>query len=181
MTRITLSGLVKLMLSLAALIALVPDNPAHAGEPGRFSTGQVLEFSAGSAKQRSALSKVPAVRELVAEEFAIAVFDLNDDGSAEIVLHSRSSSWCGSGGCALSVLEKKHDGRIVEILSHYLQPGEVAVTREKVKGYRALASLDERGAIALGDRPQTPLYGRQLVYPMRPPKGSAGHAPSKAR
>ena len=111
-----------------ATIALGLALPAGAqGQaPQRFTAERVLKFEAGTPKARAMLSHTPEVRDLVAEPFGIAAADLNDDGAAEIVLVSRSSSFCGSGGCALVVLEKQGPGKIVPVLSPYVQGEDLA-------------------------------------------------------
>jgi hypothetical protein len=45
--------------------------------------------------------------------------------------------------------------------------GKLALTKERVDDYRALAVLDKSGQIAVGNRSGTPLFGKQVVYPMR--------------
>jgi hypothetical protein len=42
----------------------------------------------------------------------------------------------------------------------------LAVTNEKIGIYRALAIADDKGGIVIGDMRGTPMFGKQLVYPM---------------
>lgn len=154
----------RIPIAIASLMQFLVTPSTQAQEPQRFTADRVLKFDAGTPKARAMLSRTPEVRDLVAEQFGIAAADLNDDGTAEIVLVSRSSNFCGSGGCALVVLEKKGPRKIVPVLSPYVQGEDLALTKEKVNGYRALAQIDGEGQIELGNREGTPLYRKQLVY-----------------
>ncbi len=148
---------------------------AHAQTPQRFTPDKPLKFDNGTPKARAMLSRTPEVRDLVAEAFGIAAADLNDDGAGEIIVVSRGSGFCGSAGCQLVVLKKQGPGKIAAILSLYVGSEDLALTREKVNGYRALAQMDGKGGVAVGDRKGTPLYRKPMVYTVQ---AGAGKAPA---
>jgi hypothetical protein len=148
---------------LFMLLAAVSQG-SRAQTPPRFTSHHIIQFAPGTEQVRKLLSADPSVSDLVAGDFEIAREDLNDDGSKEMILLAQGSMWCGSGGCSLVVLELR-SGKIATILSGNVA-GILAVTNEKVGGYRALASVDDKGTIFLGDKAGTPLFREQLVYPM---------------
>jgi hypothetical protein len=143
---------------VAALLALVCA-PAHA------ATAELLAFKPGNPKAKAALARVPELRDLVAERFAVAFVDLDGDGQMEIVVNAESSAYCGSGGCATVVLQQQGD-RMVVLLYQNLFP-VIGVTREKFGGYRALAALGEGDRILVGEKMGTPMYRKPLIYPMQ--------------
>ena len=147
---------------LLCLVAISHDMRAQA--PIQFTAQHTIQFAAGTDQVRKLLSANPSLRDIVAGNFSIAREDLNDDGSKEMILIAQDSMWCGSGGCSFVVLELR-GGKIATILSGNVA-GTLVVTNEKIGQYRALATVDDKGAIFLGDRPGTPLFGKQLVYPM---------------
>src|SRR5262249_1663342 len=183
----TISTLIR-WLAAAALAASASRIAAAAGQDApRFTPHHVIQFNAPTDQQRTALSspaffrRAPSLASIVADRFMIALEDLNDDGAKEIIVVAASSMSCGSGGCSVVVLEYRA-GRTVVLLDQGLA-GSLAVTNEKIDGYRALASVDRAGAIAVGDKPGTPMSGRQLVYPMtvalrRPPPAPGTAGPS---
>lgn len=129
-----------------------------------YTAGQPLQFKSGNPKARAMLGRIADLKDVVAEDFAVAMLDLNDDGRAEIIVQSRSSGFCGSGGCTTLVVEQRGQ-RMVTLLSQNLGDG-LGTTQEKIGAYRALAALDEQGAIAIADKKGTPLHGKPMVYPM---------------
>jgi hypothetical protein len=151
MSRFTLLVLLGVQVTLADV--------AHAQ-----ASAKPLEFRPGNAKQAALLAKYPDARELVAERFSLAVVDLDGDGKNEIVLRADTNANCGSGGCLTLVIQERGN-RMTTLLSQNLFPN-LGVTDEKVGAYRALAALDDKGGIAVGDRPGTPMYGKPMVYPM---------------
>jgi hypothetical protein len=130
-----------------------------------YSVERTLRFIAGDANMRGGLARQPAVSELVAGEFSISVDDLDDDGSREVIVVGSSPAHCGSGGCLTVVLRNAAPGQLEPIFQQNLNP-PLGVTRERVNGYRLLAALDDRGRIARGEKPGTPLFGKPLVYAM---------------
>jgi hypothetical protein len=62
------------------------------------------------------------------------------------------------------VLQKRANGIVVIFGQNLFEP--LAVTNEKIGIYRALATADDKGGIVLGDKRGTPMFGKQLVYPM---------------
>jgi hypothetical protein len=150
---------VTLFLLLTAL-----SHDARAQIPPHFTVARLVQFAPGTDPIRKLLSADPSLRDMIAGKFSIAREDLNDDGSKEMILISEELMWCGSGGCSFAVLELR-GGKIVTILSGNVS-GTLALTSEKIGQYRALASVDVKGAIVVGDKAGTPLFGKQLVYPM---------------
>jgi hypothetical protein len=128
------------------------------------TTAKPLDFHPGNPKQAAMLAKVPDAREIVAEPFSVAFVDLDGDGKNEIVLRSDSSAFCGSGGCLTVVLQQRGN-QMATLLSQNLFP-DIGVTDQKFGAYRALAALDGKGGIEIGDKPGTPLHGKRMVYPM---------------
>jgi len=100
------------------------------------------------------------------EDFEIAHEDLKGDGTKDIIVMATGSDYCGSGGCATSVLERR-GSKDVTIFSQNLYDS-LAVTNEKIGGYAALAIIDDKGKIAIDGKEGTPMHGKQMVYPMRP-------------
>jgi len=152
----------KIVTLFLCLTAISPD--ARAQRPIPFTVDHVIHFAPGGDRIRQQLSADPFLREMVSEQFTGALEDLNDDGVKELIVMPSGSMWCGSGGCTIVVLEIRA-GKIATILNRNVF-GTLAVTTEKVGQYRALAGVDEKGTILLGDKAGTPLFGRQLVYPM---------------
>jgi hypothetical protein len=127
-------------------------------------TAQPLDFRPGNAKQAALLARVPEASEIVTDRFGLASVDLDGDGKPELVLRADSGANCGSGGCLTVVLQERGNS-MVTLLSQNLHPG-LGVTDQKLGAFRALAALDAKGGIAVGDRPGTPLYGKPMVYAM---------------
>ncbi|MFG6429321.1 hypothetical protein [Roseateles sp. LYH14W] len=143
-----------------------------------YSPGPALDFQPGTAKQRDGLKRLEAVREIVEDRFSIAVVDLNDDGSKEVIVRSDSSGFCGSGGCAVVVLEVK--GRLLVPLFSQTLPTLLMLTAEKPGGYRALAAATENGSIEIANKPGTPLHGKPMVYPVVAGGATAAAQPTPA-
>lgn len=135
-----------------------------AGAALAVDVGAPLKFAPGTPQLRARLQAIPALRELIAERFATALVDLNDDGNDELVVISRSDSFCGSGGCMAVVVEVK-GGRARVLLQQNLDES-LAVTREKFGAYHALAAVDDKGAVQIGNKPGAPLHGKAMVYPL---------------
>lgn len=162
-------GAVATGLALAVLIHGAAAQPA----PQQYTPGPALDFKPGSAKARATLARIPEVREIVAERFAVASVDLDDDGRNEIVVISESGSFCGSAGCSVTVLSQR--GNKAVVIGGFYSAGALAVTNEKLRGYRALASIDEKGAIAVLNKRGDAMHGKPMVFAMTlaAPAGSA--------
>lgn len=128
------------------------------------TTAKPLDFRPGNAKQASMLAKVPDAREIVTEPFGLAFVDLDGDGKNEIIVRADSNANCGTGGCLTVVLQQR-GSQMATLLSQNLYPN-LGVTDQKFGAYRALAALDDKGGIATGEKPGTPLHGKLMVYPM---------------
>jgi hypothetical protein len=144
--------------------AAAPGSPSQSSTKGPFTVNHVIQFTPGTERQRAALKRIPAVRDIVDGDFRTASEDLNDDGEKELIVMSQSQLWCGSGGCATVVLQKRPNG--IAIIFEQSMFGDLAVTNEKIGSYHALAVPDGQGGIVIGDKRGTPMYGKQLVYPM---------------
>lgn len=181
----TLCRLAMVICTPVALLLPVAAGSAPALAQAQFTAGRTLNFVAGSEKERVQWRKIPAAREIVEGEFAYAKEDLNFDGRPELILLARSATLCGDGGCALLVMRRTTHG--IEPLRAAKVDGKLALTKELVDGYRALAVLDGQGKIAVGNQSGSPLFGKQVVYPMRPgtqmitEKAAAESLPVKAK
>jgi hypothetical protein len=149
---------------LVLFLAAIPPG-ARVQAPAHFTAQHTIQFRAGTEQERRALITVPVVRELVSEPFEIAREDLNDDGVKEIILIAASSMNCGSGGCAAVVLENRAGKTTLIFQGSLFNP--LAVTNEKIGQYRAIAVVDDKGTILSGDKRDTPMFGKQMVYPMK--------------
>lgn len=150
----------------AAILSLFVMGAAFAQTPEQFTVGRAVKFAAGTDNMRAQLNRTPAAREIVAGDFAVAQEDFDDDGRPEFILVARSAALCRGGGCALLILHKTANG--IEPLFVQKVSGNLALTKERVDGYHALAVLDGSGQIAVGNRSGSPLFGKQVVYPVRP-------------
>jgi len=170
----------------AALILLlaVAATAADAQSQRTFTENHAIKFVPGTVLDQKQLSAVPFLRDFVANPFGMAREDLNDDGVREVILMASSSAGCGSGGCRTVVLERRA-GMTTLILDQSLM--SIAVTNEKIGQYRALAAVDDKGVILTGDKRGTPMFGKQLVYPVnvtqsatpaQPAQGASAPAPS---
>lgn len=163
----------------ALALALVLGGGAADAAAPTYSVQQVVEFEPGTRQALSPWSSLPDVQEIVgAGAFGVAAIDFDDDGTTERVVQSAAASLCGNGGCLTLVLGRSQ-GKPTLLLAMNLN-SPFAVTREKPNGYRALAALDARQAIASGDRPGTPLYRKPLVYPMTVAAKAPGAAAASA-
>lgn len=145
---------------LVLLVGLARNAPAQS--PSRFTVDHVVHFAPGNDRIRQQLSTDPSLRELTAAPFMSALEDLNDDGVKELIVMAGSSPSCGGGGCTIAVLEIRA-GKIATVLSRSVV-GTLAVTAEKAGPYRALATVDNTGAIVESDKAGKSLPGKQLVY-----------------
>jgi len=161
-----LYSLSRVIWTSAALLSFAVSETAIAQTREQFTVDRVVKFTAGTARERAQWRKIPTAREIVEGEFVFAKDDLDGDGRPELILLARSSSLCRDGGCALLILRKNAQG--IEPLLAAKVNGKLALTKEQVDGYRALALLDGSGQIAIGNRSRSPLFGKQVVYPMRP-------------
>ena len=152
------SGATACGLVLIATAAAV--SPAIAQTTEQFTVARVVKYAPGTDKVRARLSALPAASAVVAGDFAVAVEDLDDDGRQEIVLRPRDPK-CRQSLCTLLVLKLTPNG-IETLFNRLVPPSELAVTNEKVGGFRALAAIDHTGQILTGAS-----TGGQQVYAMR--------------
>lgn len=161
----------KKLLQLALIVSavLTTSAPTHSiAAPSTFTLGKAIVFEDGNPTVRKGLSKYPELAEMVEGRFSIANADFNDDGRVEIILMGADSNFCGSGGCQTYVVEILPSKKIKVLLSQYFG-GSLAMTNEKVNGYRALASAYE-GKIEIANKTMpmhAALLGKQVVYPLK--------------
>ena len=154
-------------LRIAMLAAFTPLAVAQA--PQTFTLKQIVQLAAGGDKERAAFSQLPGLADVVKGKFAIGAADLNGDGSPEMFIVSLI---CDSAGCPVVVLQSAGND-IAPIFVRKIA-GRVAITREKVNGYYALAAADQKGAI------MKDAQGHQIVYPIGAPTPT-NTAPSPAQ
>jgi hypothetical protein len=152
------------MAQVILFIALLLTGQLLQGSAHAQATARPLEFRPGNAKQAALLAKVPDAREVVAEPFGLAMIDLDGDGKNEIIVRADSNANCGTGGCLTVVLQQR-GSLMATLLSQNLYPN-LGVTDQKFGAYKALAALDDKGGIATGDKPGSPLHGKLMIYPM---------------
>jgi hypothetical protein len=155
------------LLVVTAVSAYAQDRPAIQSKLPPFTANHVITFARGTELQRAAMKKMATVRDMVDGDFVTANEDLSDDGNKEVIVMSRPAAGCGTGGCATVVLQKRPNGIAIIFNQSVFEP--LAVTNEKVGTYRALAVADDKGGIVIGDKRGTPMFGKQLVYPMNGP------------
>jgi hypothetical protein len=148
-----------------ALIAIASVAPALAQGTERFTASRVVKYAPGTDKARAQLSAVAAARAVVAGDFAIGAEDLDDDGRKEIILRPLASQ-CKQVPCTLLVLKQTPNGTVT-LFDRPVPPSGLAVTNEKVGGFRALAAVDSTGRILSSGRSSA---GGQLVYAMQDAK-----------
>jgi hypothetical protein len=151
--------------AIAMLLACAIDD-AFAQSAMKFTPGRVVTFNKVTAKGQEMLLQVPVARDIVAAgSYFVAQEDFDDDGQHEIILISRSSSLCSADGCAMLILRKGPAGTEILLLQKVAVAKHYALTEQKVDGYRALAALDESGAIV--ERRNATGSGTQLVFILR--------------
>jgi hypothetical protein len=148
--------------TVVALLALIP-YAGSAQSRQAFSAHHEIQFVPGTDAVRKLAGAHPSARGIVQGRFVVATVDLNDDGSNELILLGAHAGTCGTEGCGLVVLDFSSGASTPILDRHVFSP--LAVTNEKVTGYRALAVIN-KGVIAVGDHPASPLFGQQLVYPI---------------
>ena len=140
-------------LKIALVCALAPLALAQA--PQTFTLKQIVSLAPGGDKERAAFSHLPGLADVVKGQFAIGAADVNGDGALEMFLVSLV---CDSAGCPVVVLQRAGN-ELAPIFVRKIA-GRVAITREKVNGYYALAAADQSGEIMKDAR------GQQIVYPL---------------
>jgi hypothetical protein len=182
MTSMSPPSLASFSRASAALLFAALTGAAAAPALAQFTVDRELKFAVPNDKWRAAMRQAPAAREIAAGDFVIAAEDLNGDGKREVILLARSPSLCPDSRCTLLVMQRSANG--IDTLLLQRVPVPLAVTKEKVNGYHAIAALDARGQIAVGDRRDAGLSGKPLVYVMRvgalAPEASAASRPATA-
>jgi len=141
-----------------AIPAIVGNGTRPAARP--YTVKQRLLFRAGDERAAEMLRQTPA-RRLVRGPFLLAMIDLDDDGSPELVIQKLPRS-AGATTRSTMVL-KRFDGGYGAV--YYSRLSErLAVTNEKSGRYRALAELDAGGGIRIDKDFAAADFGRQKVY-----------------
>lgn len=149
--------------AVTMLIAL-----AFSAAPARaqLSVDRVITFGVPSDRLRAQVREIPEAREVAAGDFVMAGADLDGDGKPEAIVLERRPADCRNVRCGLLVMRGTTSGGTeVLLLTRVAVP--LALTLEKVNGYRALVALGANGEIAVGDRRDAALAGKPLVYLMR--------------
>jgi hypothetical protein len=154
-------------LKITFLAAFAPLALAQA--PQTFTLKQIVPLKPGGDKERAAFSQLPGLADVVKGKFAIGAADLNGDGSPEMFIVSLI---CDSAGCPVVVLQSAGNN-LAPIFVRKIA-GRVAITREKVNGYYAVAAADQAGAI------MKDAQGHQIVYPLGAPTAT-NEAPAAAQ
>lgn len=144
---------------------------AQGGAVAKGAT-EPLNFKRADAGMRAMLAPVKDLGSVLEDDFEVALADLDGDGQKEIIVKSWSRMNCGhSGACATLVLQQR--GKRMVVLANRNTFDPLALTYAKYGGYRALAFVDEKGRIEIGQQPGSGLYRKPMLYLMQPPKGAA--------
>ena len=161
-------------IAIATVGSLLIAAEVQATTNARYTVGRELRLSLPDDRTRAVMRQVPAAREIASNDFLFAAEDLDDDGTREVFLLSRSPSLCLDGRCTLVVLQRTPNS--IETLLIQRVPSRLALTAEKTNVYRALVALGANGEIAVGDRRDAELAGKPLVYLM--PTNPVARAPA---
>ena len=125
-----------------------------------FTIDYPVAFATPTPQIAAGLKRISALKEYTeSDDFQVATHDLNGDGVGEIIVQGSGSKWCGTGGCATTVLSRA-GGKNVTLLQRNVL-GTLVVTKESENGFRALAAADA-GRILVDQK-----SGNQLVYLMQ--------------
>lgn len=164
-----LLGMWALWCGLACTLSAQAQAQAQAQKVQRAPTYSIdtrLDFRPGPPELRKLTQRLKDAEfsELVAGRFDLAAADLNGDGSLELVLRGADSGACGNAGCTTLVIEQRPDKTIVVLLKGFFPQADIAITRESVNGFRALASVDDSGTgIRRTEPANVARYGPQVV------------------
>ena len=112
---------------------------------------------------------MPGLADIVKGQFALGAADLNGDGSPEMIIVSLV---CDNAGCPVVVLQRAGSDKEIAPIFVRKIAGRIAVTREIVNGYYALAAADQAGAI------MKDAQGHQLVYTLGAPAATSTDPPT---
>lgn len=120
--------------------------------PVHFSTTKYPNYQK---KVSQFLSKV-VTAPTAPHEIAIALYDLNDDGTPEIVAYVTANGFCGAmGGCHTSIYSQ-HNGELTCIFDRYNTLGKLIISNHRSHGYRDIL------AYALGAYPKSDEDGKNI-------------------
>ena len=71
-------------------------------------------------------------------DYAVASFDLNDDGTSERIVQMRGGGWCGTGGCAMMVFVRTN-GSWTKISHTVLTRPPVRILPSRRSGWHDIA------------------------------------------
>lgn len=134
--RLTVIGAGLVSLSGCAVPASPPSEPVAANE----DVPAVSEIPGAIRTPDNALLSLigQTYPEISGANFMIGWFDLNGDGTFEVLAHVEDRSYCGSGGCPLAVIAQKETGyTLVTSLSVARLP--IGVFPTSTNGWRDLA------------------------------------------
>lgn len=112
-----------------------------------YTLDRKVKFEAGNAQMAQGLQKIDAVRDIVTTGFQIAAEDLNGDQYPELVILATAPAQCDASGCRLVILRNTGPGQF-DVLGTHRATANLGVTKQSANGYRLLAPLDAKGAIA---------------------------------
>jgi hypothetical protein len=128
----------------------------------------LLAYQNGSSTETPNLSIRGTLRELTDDEsarYAVSFYDLNGDRREEAIVYLTGQDWCGSGGCAILILERKNKSWSV-ISKTTLSRPPVRVLNSKHHGWRSLTVSVAGGGILRPYSAELDFNGKR--YPFNP-------------
>lgn len=154
--------------ALACAVALsLAMTAAAADQPDRFSIDRLAKFAGLTGKGQAFVAQLPGARDIIsAGPHVVAMEDLDGDGQPEVILLARSPALCANAACSMIVWHKSAGGVETLFSGKVRVLKSLAITKETVNGYRAIATIDTVGDIAIDDSGKSQGSKRQLVYTM---------------
>lgn len=110
---------------------------AVAQDSNQFTANHPVKWTQSTAQSTELLKGIPEARSLTEDgDYVFALEDLKGDGTKQIIIHARGTTWCGSAGCLTIVLNSRAD-KFTLLLSVYAAD-DVVVMNEKANGYATL-------------------------------------------
>ena len=99
------------------------------------------------------------------DRFVAALTDLNDDGTAEAIVHLTSNHWCGSGGCTTLILARDADSwKLLTRITITRPP--IRVLKRRSNGWHSIGLWVQGGGIQPGYEAELRFDGK--TYPPNP-------------
>jgi len=166
------SFLTRIIRTVFAVGSLIISTASPAQTPK--SATEPLHFKPADARMRAMLAPVKDAQSMLDGAFEVALADLDGDGQNEIIVKAEMSPMhCGRDGACNTVVLQQRGKRVVTLLKGQNTFSPLALTHARHGAYRALAFVDEKGRIEIGQRQGSPLYGKPMLYPMDAPKSAA--------